>query len=199
MGSRSQGIRLLRSAAGQGIRILLGAAVVVVASAVAWKALTAPGARPKAKPPVSADRTGPGYLVVAAEAVDIDVIAPDGRHTTTGTHADSAARADSTTLIPESSGTVDCAGYGRSRESDSACSANVMLQHPAFGTYRVVIASTDSVRGEAVTVGYGGATFSRNGGFTVHVVARPGRPAEFVITLAAEGASLRSEPKPNLP
>src|ERR1035437_3625631 len=70
MKSRSQGIRQLRSAALQGIRILLGAAVVVAASAIAWKFIMQPP--PRAKPPVLADRTGPGFVAVAGEAVDIE-------------------------------------------------------------------------------------------------------------------------------
>jgi hypothetical protein len=187
MKSRSQGIRQLRSAALQGIRILLGAAVVVAASAIAWKFIMQPP--PRAKPPVLADRTGPGFVAVAGEAVDIEVIAPDGKRTST------SAGADTTVRIPESDGSVDCGGYGRARESQTACSASVMLRSPAFGEYRVVVSSPDSARGETITVGYGGSTFRRTGGFSVRVVVGPQRPVDFAITVAAEGASQRSQPK----
>ena len=171
----------------QGVRILLGLAVIVVSAAVAWKMLTAP--QPREKPPVMADRTGPGYVVVAGEAVDLEVIAPDGKRTST------SAKADTTLRIPESDGAVDCAGFGRQRESQTACSANVMLRNPAFGEYHVVISSPDSARGETITIGFGGSTFKRTGGFSVRVVVGPQRPADFAITVAAEGASQRSQPK----
>ena len=55
-------------------------------------------------PPPPVERTGPGYLTVVAAAVDVEVAAPDGRRTSTATHADSAAR------IPDSDGAVDCGG-----------------------------------------------------------------------------------------
>jgi hypothetical protein len=171
----------------QGVRILLGTAVIVAASAIAWKMITAPP--PRAKPPVLADRTGPGFVAVAGEAVDIEVIAPDGKRTST------SAGADTTVRIPESDGSVDCGGYGRARESQTACSASVMLRSPAFGEYRVVVSSPDSARGETITVGYGGSTFRRTGGFSVRVVVGPQRPVDFAITVAAEGASQRSQPK----
>ena len=35
----------------------------------------------------------------------------------------------------------------------------------------------------------------RNGGFSVRVVVGPQRPTDFAITVAAEGASQRSQPK----
>jgi hypothetical protein len=183
---------MLRGAAAQGIRILLGLAVIVASSAVAWKLLTAPP--PRAKPPVLAERTGPGYVVVAGEAVDVEVVAPDGKRTST------SSRADTTLRIPESDGSVDCGGYGRQKESQTACSASVMVRNPAFGEYHVVISSPDSARGETITVGFGGSTFRRNGGFSVRVVVGPQRPTDFTITVAAEGASQRSQPKtPALP
>jgi hypothetical protein len=176
----------------QGVRIVLGAVVVLASAAVAWKLLTRPERR--AKPaPVSSERTGPGYVTVAATAVDIEVFAPGGRHTTTASEADTSLK------IPDSDGAVDCGGYGRERESESACSASVMLHRPAFGEYRVVVSAVDSARAETVTVGYDGSTFSRAGGFTVRVVVGPKRPVEFTITVAREGVSLRSEPRTSLP
>src|ERR1019366_3919138 len=112
MKSRSQGIRMLRGAALQGVRILLGLAVIVASAAIAWKFLTAPP--PRAKPPVLAERTGPGFVAGAGEAVDLEVIAPDGKHTSTAAGADSAAR------IPESDAQVDCGGFGQAKESQSS-------------------------------------------------------------------------------
>ena len=194
MGSHSQGIRWLRRSVGQGIRILLGAAVIVAASAVAWKLITLPPARSKPTRPKNDERNGPGYLIVAAQAVEVEVVADNGRRTGTAS-ATSVAGADSATKIPDSEATVDCGGYGRLRESNTACSASITIHSPAFGSYRIVISSPDSVRGEAVTVGYGGLTFGRSGGFSVKVVVGPRRPVEFVINVASEGASLRSEPR----
>ncbi|MFI5310015.1 MAG: hypothetical protein ACHQQ3_02180 [Gemmatimonadales bacterium] len=187
MQSRSQLVRALRGAALQGARILLGAAVVVTSAALAWKLITAPP--PRAKPPVLAERAGPGYVVLAGEAVDLELVAPDGKRTST------SSRADTTIRIPESDGSVDCGGYGRAREAESSCSASVIVHNPAFGEYKVVVSSPDSARGETITVGFGGSTFRRNGAFSVRVVVGPQRPVDFAITVAPEGASQRSQPK----
>ena len=107
--------------------------------------------------------------------------------------------ATTTLTIAESEGSVDCGGFGRARESQTACSASVMVRNPAFGEYHIVISSPDSARGETITVGFGGSTFKRTGGFSVRVVVGPQRPADFTITVAAEGASQRSQPKMALP
>lgn len=171
----------------QGLRILLGTGVIVAASAIAWKMLTKPP--PREKPRVLADRTGPGFIAVAGEAVDLEIFAPDGHHTST------ASQADTSMNIPQSDGSVDCGGYGRERESETACSASVLVHNPAFGQYRVVVSSADSVRGETIVLGFGGSTFKRNGGFSVRVIAGPKRPTDFAITVAEEGVSLRSQPK----
>ena len=167
---------------------------MVGASALAWKLITMLPAPAKRVRPKNDDRNGPGYLIVAAQAVEVEVVADNGRRLGTAA-ATSVAGADSATKIPDSEALVDCGGYGRVRESDTACSASITIHSPALGAYRIVISSPDSVRGEAVTVGYGGVTFGRSGGFSVKVVVGPGKPSEFVINLASEGASLRSEPK----
>jgi hypothetical protein len=194
MGSHSQGIRLLRRVALQGLRIALAAAVVVASSALAWKFLTRPQRRPEPTRLASDDRNGPGYVTVAGAAVDVEVVAPDGRRTSTAGRAE----ADST-RIPDSDGAVDCGGYGRQRESDASCSASVMIRNPVFGAYRVVISSADSARAETITVGYGGSVFRRSGAFSVRVIVGPRHPVDFGIIVSEEGASQRSQPKPAPP
>jgi len=178
----------------QALRIALGTAVVVASSALAWKFLTRPQRRPEPTRLASDDRNGPGYVTVAGAAVDVEIVAPDGRRTSTAGRAEADDQ-----RIPDSDGAVDCGGYGRQRESESACSASVMVRNPAFGAYRVVVSSADSARAETITVGYGGSTFRRSGAFSVRVIVGPKHAVEFGIIVSEEGASQRSQPRPTPP
>ena len=84
----SQGKRLLRRA-GIGLRIVLGFAILIGSAALAWKGLTKPEARPK-QVIVDKDKLGPGMLTVAVAAVDLELIAPDGRRVHTASKTDTS-------------------------------------------------------------------------------------------------------------
>lgn len=155
-----------------------------------WGALSTPP-RPKPVQALPSDRSGPGYVTVAGAAVDLEIIAPDGRRATTAAHGDTTGR------IPGAHGGVECAGFGVLRESQNACSASVTVWNPAFGTYRVVVSATDSARAETLNVGYGGASFRRSGGFSVRVSVASGHPVEFAVTVNQDGASQRSRAVPS--
>lgn len=168
-------------------------AVIAVTGALGywvWGTLSTPP-RPKPAQSLASDRTGPGYLAVAGAAVDLEIVAPDGRRATTAAHADTTRR------IADSHAGVECAGFGVMRESEAACSASVTVWKPAYGVYRVVVTATDSARAERLNVGYGGATFRRSGGFSVRVSVAPDHPVEFALTVNQEGVYQRSRVRPS--
>jgi len=155
-----------------------------------WGTLTTPP-RPKPVQALPSDRSGPGYFAVAGAAVDLEIVAPDGRRATTAAHSDTAGR------IPGSHGSVECAGFGVMRESQAACAASLTVWNPVHGAYRVVVFATDSARAETLNLGYGGATFRRSGGFSVRVSVAPGQPVEFGVTVNRDGVSQRSRVVPS--
>jgi hypothetical protein len=152
----SQGKRLLRRA-GVGFRIVLGFGVLAGSAALAWKALTKPQATPR-QVIVQTDRLGPGVLTVAVAAVDLELIAPDGRRVHTASRRDT-----SITPAPGAEGRVDCAGFG-------------------------------SGRGETITIGWTGSTFTRSGATSVAITVQPKQTVEFAVIVAPEGASQRTAP-----
>jgi len=182
----SQGKRLLRRL-GLGLRILLGFGVLAGSAALAWKALTKPEPRPR-QTFVEADRLGPGVLTVAVAAVDLELIAPDGRHVHTASRKDTAI-----TPAPGAEGRVDCAGFGSGRQDDSDCTATITLQDPVWGDYRLRVSSPD-LRGETVTVGWTGSTFARSGAASIGVTVQPRQTVEFVMIVAREGVSQKTAP-----
>ncbi|MBI3566932.1 MAG: hypothetical protein HY084_01850 [Gemmatimonadetes bacterium] len=161
-------------------------ALLFGSAALAWKLLTRPDPRPTVVVN-DAERNAPPYFSVAAAAVDLEVIAPDGRRATT------IATSDSSRRLPAAETNVDCGGYGREKESESACTASIIVHEPAMGAWKVVVTSSDSTRGEAVSVGYGGKGFRRSGGFAVRVLVDAHRSVEFSIAVAPEGVSQTSK------
>lgn len=154
---------------------------------VSWSVITGTPKAPDAKPRATAPE--PAFLSVAGAAVDLEVFAPDGRHTgTLGTP-------DSSTTIRDAQGHVDCDNYGDPRATEASCTASVLIRRPAFGDYRVIATSPDR-RAETLTVGFGGDGFGRAGGFDVRVVLQPAVPVAFTVMVTAEGVSLRSQPRP---
>lgn len=182
----SQGKRLLRRA-GIVLRIAAGFAVLAGSAALAWKGLTKPQARPR-QTIVQTDRLGPGVLTVAVAAVDLELIAPDGRRVHTASRRDT-----SITPAPGAEGRVDCAGFGSGKQDDSECTATITLQNPVWGDYKLRLSSPD-LRGETVTVGWTGSTFTRSGATNVSVTVHPKETVEFVMIVAPEGASQRTAP-----
>jgi hypothetical protein len=182
----SQGKRLLRRA-GLALRIVLGFGILIGSAALAWKGLTKPVPRPK-QVIVDTDRLGPGLLTVAVSAVDLELIAPDGRRVRTASKSD--------TLIapaPGAEGRVDCAGFGSGKQDDSDCTATITLQNPVWGDYRIRVTSPD-LRGETITIGWTGSSFPRPGATSVVVMVQPKQTLEFSVIVAPEGVSQRTAP-----
>ena len=182
----SQGKRLLRRT-GIGLRIVLGTGVLVGSAALAWKGLTKPQPRPK-QVIVQTDRLGPGVLTVAVSAVDLELIAPDGRRVHTASRRDT-----SITPAAGAEGRVDCAGFGSGKQDDSDCTATITLQNPVWGDYRLRVTSPD-LRGETITIGWTGSTFTRSGATSVGITVPPRQTMEFVVIVAPEGASQKTAP-----
>ena len=182
----SQGKRLLRRV-GIGLRIVLGFGVLTGSAALAWKGLTRPQPRPK-QVIVDPDKLGPGMLTVAVAAVDLELIAPDGRRVHTASKSDT-----SITPAPGAEGRVDCAGFGSGKQDDSECTATITLQNPVWGDYKLRVSSPD-LRGETITIGWTGSTFPRPGATSVDVTVQPHQTVEFTIIVAPEGASQKTAP-----
>ena len=169
------------------MRVVLGFAVLIASAALAWKSLTKPQPRPR-QTIVQTDRLGPGVLTVAVAAVDLELIAPDGRRVHT------AARTDtSITPSPGVEGRVDCAGFGSGKQDDTDCTATITVQNPVWGDYKLRVSSPD-LRGETITIGWTGSTFSRSGATSVGVTVPPRQTVEFSVIVAPEGASQRTAP-----
>jgi hypothetical protein len=165
--------------------ILLGA--LTGSAALAWKALTKPQARAK-QVIVQTDRLGPGVLTVAVAAVDLELIAPDGRRVHTASRTDT-----SITPSPGVEGRVDCAGFGSGKQDDSECTATITLQNPVWGDYKLRVTSPD-LRGETITIGWTGSTFTRSGATSIGITVQPRQTEEFSVIVAPEGVSQRTAP-----
>jgi len=182
----SQGKKLARRA-GIVLRVVLAFAVLTGSAALAWKALTKPVARPK-QVIVQADRLGPGVLTVAVSAVDLELIAPDGRRVHTASRRDT-----SITPMPGAEGRVDCAGFGSGKQDDSECTATITLQNPVWGDYKLRVSSPE-LRAETIVIGWTGSTFTRSGATSVGITVQPRQTMEFSVVVAPEGASQRTAP-----
>ena len=178
--------RLLRRA-GIALRIVLSIAVLAGSAALAWKGLTKPQPRPK-QVIVQTDRLGPGVLTVAVAAVDLELIAPDGRRVHTASRRDT-----SITPMPGAEGRVDCAGFGSGKQDDSECTATITLQNPVWGDYKLRVSSPD-LRAETIVIGWTGSTFTRAGATSIGITVQPRQTMEFSVIVAAEGASQRTAP-----
>jgi hypothetical protein len=178
---------VLRRVFAEAVPIVLLVLLFAGAAALSWKLLSRPPARQQAARVVTP--TEPAFFSVAGSAVDIDVVAPDGRHTAT------APQADTTKNIPASDGHVECDNYGDPHATEANCTASVVIKHPAYGDYRVVVSSADK-RSETLNVGWGGEGFRRAGGFDVRVVLEAHGSTSFTVIVAPEGASLRSQSRP---
>jgi hypothetical protein len=165
--------------------ILLG--VLAGSAALAWKALTKPQARPK-QVIVQTDRLGPGVLTVAVAAVDLELIAPDGRRVHTASRTDT-----SITPSPGVEGRVDCAGFGSGKQDDSECTATITMQNPVWGDYKLRVTSPD-LRGETITIGWSGSTFTRSSATSIGITVQPRQTVEFSVIVAPEGVSQRTAP-----
>jgi hypothetical protein len=182
----SQGKRLLRRT-GMALRFVILMGVLAGSAALAWKALTKPQARPK-QVIVQTDRLGPGVLTVAVAAVDLELISPDGRRVHTASRTDT-----SITPSPGVEGRVDCAGFGSGKQDDSECTATITMQNPVWGDYKLRVSSPD-LRGETITIGWAGSTFTRSGATSVGITVQARQTVEFSVIVAPEGVSQRTAP-----
>ena len=175
--------RFLREAIPLVVLVSGFAGAMMISWSIITRTPTAPGSKPRATPPETA------FLSVAGAAVDLEVFAPDGRHTGT------LGSPDSSTTIRDAQGHVDCDNYGDPKATEASCTASVLIRRPAFGDYRVIATSPDR-RAETLTVGVGGDGFRRAGGFDVRVTLQPAVPVTFTVLVTEEGVSLRSQPRP---
>ncbi|MEA3246004.1 MAG: hypothetical protein U9Q74_07580 [Gemmatimonadota bacterium] len=177
----------------QGIAGFIGLlAVCAGLGYLAWIGLTRPpGARRATPRRVAPANDSLAFVAVAGEGVDLEVIAPDGRRTSTvGTAHDGR--------IPGSESSVDCPGYSDPGGTEAACTASVNVSTPRPGDYVIVVRSA---RPRALVVNVGWATESqvKRGGFDVRVQVAPGSPTAFSIVALRDAVSQRSEPRPYAP
>jgi hypothetical protein len=196
LGSREQYAIELRNytvsgRASQGIPSFL--ALVALSAALgylAWRSLIVPSGR-RAEPPlplVDPARDSLEFFAVAGAAVDLAVIAPDGRRATSGDAIAESGR------IPRSEGRLDCPNPASPIEAERVCTASVEIRFPASGTYRIIASARDA-RYETLNVGWGTHVARRGGAFDVPVQVTPAQPAEFAVIVARDGVSQRTVPR----
>jgi hypothetical protein len=156
----------------------------------AWIGLTRPPSKGKAPTRREAPKNDSlAFVAVAGEGVDLEVIAPSGRTTST-------AGPTSGDRIPGSDATVDCPGFADSRTGESACTASINISAPAAGDYTVVARAGATQRTVTLNVGWATASQVKRGGFDVRVQIAPGGATAFTFTAARDAVSQRSEPRP---
>lgn len=160
----------------------------------AWKAIT----RPKARPGQSAmRRVAPandslGFISVAGEGVDLEILAPDGSRTSTTGAADGPGR------VPRSDATVDCPGFSDPGGREAACTVSIHLGAPAAGDYTIIARAADA-RVAVLNVGWATASQALKGAFDVRVQVARGGATAFTIIAGRDVVSRRSEPRPYAP
>jgi hypothetical protein len=160
----------------------------------AWMLLTRPTAR---EGQTATRRMAPandsmGFLSVAGEGVELEVLAPDGRRTLTSEAPSSPTR------IARSETQVDCPGVSGPGRREPDCTASINLGVPLPGDYTIIARAT-SARAAVLTVGWATASQVTRGGFNVTVqVARNGATA-FSVIVTRDNVSRRTEPRPYTP
>ncbi len=160
----------------------------------AWVALTRPKARTGqfAAARVAPENDSIGFVSVAAEGVDLEVLAPDGsRASTRGLDGERAKLAGS-----ESS--VDCPGFAEPDGKESACTASINVSTPPPGDY-TVIARAAGRRSVLLNVGWATTSQMKRGAFDVRIDVPSNGATSFQIIVGRESVSQRSEPRPVAP
>jgi hypothetical protein len=160
----------------------------------AWAALTRPRQRPEQ---VAARRTAPandslGFVSVAGDGVDLEVVAPSGLRTATSAAFSTGSR------IPGSDAQVDCPGITGPGTREATCTASIHLSSPSPGDYTVVVRSS-SARAVVLNVGWATTSQQRRGGFDVPVQVARGGATAFTVIVTRDGVSQRTEPRPRSP
>jgi len=174
----------------QGILGFIG--LVAVSTALgygAWISLT----RPQRPSRSAAARLAPandslGFVSIAAEGVDLEMVSPDGGRTSTRAADPTDSR------IARSEAAVDCPGFAEPDGKESACTASVNVNQPAAGDYTVIARATTQ---RAVTLNVGWATESqlKRGGFDVRLQVARGGATSFTIIVGRDAVTQRSEPR----
>jgi hypothetical protein len=133
-----------------------------------------------------------GFVSVAAEGIDVEIIAPDG--TRTSTLADAP-----TSRIPNSESEVDCHGAPEPGGRESACTASVRVKTPRAGDYTVVARGGTSSRAVILSVGWGTVSQIQRGAFDVPVQVARGGATSFSIIVTRDNVSQRSQPRAGAP
>jgi hypothetical protein len=133
-----------------------------------------------------------GFLSVAAEGVDLEVVSPDG--TRTSTSADPAA----TGRIPNSESEVDCHGAPGPGGRETSCTASVNVKTPRPGDYTIVARAT-SARAVMLSVGWGTVSELQRGAFDVPVQVARGGTTSFSVIVARDNVSQRTQPRAGAP
>jgi hypothetical protein len=177
---------------------ILGFIGLVALSAVlgfgAWKVIT----RPKERPGQRAVRREPpandslGFISVAGEGVDLEIVAPDGSRTSTNGASTGPGR------VPRSDATVDCPGFSAPGGRESECTASIHLGAPAPGDYTIIARAADA-RVVVLNVGWATASEVLRGAFDVRVQVSRGGASAFTIIASRDAVSRRSEPRPYTP
>ena len=179
----------------QGILGFIG--LVAVSAALgygAWKLIT----RPKGRAGQSAVRRAApandslGFISVAGEGVELEILAPDGSRTST------AGASGGPGQVPRSDATVDCPGFSGPGGRESDCTASIHLSAPAPGDY-TIIARTADARVVVLNVGWATASQVLRGAFDVRVPVARGGATAFTIIAGRDVVSRRSEPRPYTP
>jgi hypothetical protein len=172
-------------------------ALVAVCAALgygAWTMLTAPKKRAGQE---AVERVVPandslGFISVAGEGVELEIVAPDGKRTSTNEAPSSPTR------IARSETLVDCPGVGAPGGKEEECTASIHLGTPIPGDYTIIARATKA-RASVLNVGWATASQIQRGGFDVIVqVARNGATS-FRVIVARDNVSQRSEPRPGVP
>jgi hypothetical protein len=132
-----------------------------------------------------------GFVSVAGEGVELEFVAPDGKHTST-------AGTTASDRIAGSDASVDCPGFSGPGGGEADCTASVRLTAPRPGDYSIITRSPKA-RTVVLNVGWGTASEVKHGGFDVRVQVAGGGATGFSIIVGKDVVSQRSEPKPITP
>ena len=160
----------------------------------AWVALTRPRLRSgqQMTARLAPANDSMGFVSVAAEGVDLELVAPDGARSATSGGVAGALR------IAGAEPSVDCPGFADPGGKESACTASINVIAPAAGDYTIIARATAS-RAVTLNIGWATASETRRGAFDVRVQVARGGATSFAIIVGRDAVSQRTEPRPIAP